>query len=354
MLLSNGLCVSPLKSSPDARSLRECILAIDNEKDFNEHIAAQDSRRPPRGPEPKYERNPVRILFRNNASKTNPHQLLDQSNRAQPTPYSQVQPQAPPSIQPPQPQMFGGPGSRASTFMDSPISPPTQGPPMGHHYGQSTSSIPPVTVAGRPGSQPQHERTFSHGSVVSQGSPGGQQSFGGPRPGQQQPGPRYNGGAYNPAPSQGPPQLGALPFQPSPPLSQGPSFQQPQQQPQQQALTYGQAPPQQAHQPLTMLQQSPTGPVGLPSSPAQGRRQATPPNLAPSRPVFGLSLSELYNRDGLAVPMVVYQCIQAVDLFGLAVEGIYRLSGSLPAVNKLKTQFDTGASPRPTCSRQAN
>ena len=52
--------------------------------------------------------------------------------------------------------------------------------------------------------------------------------------------------------------------------------------------------------------------------------------------------------------MVVYQCIQAVDLFGLAVEGIYRLSGSLPHVNKLKAQFDTGASPCPTCSRQAN
>lgn len=41
--------------------------------------------------------------------------------------------------------------------------------------------------------------------------------------------------------------------------------------------------------------------------------------------------------------MVVYQCIQAVDLFGLNVEGIYRLSGSVPHVNKLKTQFDTGS-----------
>jgi hypothetical protein len=37
----------------------------------------------------------------------------------------------------------------------------------------------------------------------------------------------------------------------------------------------------------------------------------------------------------------VYQCIQAVDLFGLGVEGIYRLSGSVPHVNKLKTLFDT-------------
>jgi len=64
--------------------------------------------------------------------------------------------------------------------------------------------------------------------------------------------------------------------------------------------------------------------------------------MAPSRPVFGVSLSRLYERDSLAVPMVVYQCIQAVDLFGLGVEGIYRLSGSVPHVNKLKTLFDTG------------
>lgn len=62
----------------------------------------------------------------------------------------------------------------------------------------------------------------------------------------------------------------------------------------------------------------------------------------PSRPVFGVSLNRLYERDGLAVPMVVYQCIQAVDLFGLNVEGIYRLSGSVPSVNKLKSMFDTG------------
>ncbi len=57
--------------------------------------------------------------------------------------------------------------------------------------------------------------------------------------------------------------------------------------------------------------------------------------------MFGVSLSRLYERDGLAVPMVVYQCIQAVDLFGLNVEGIYRLSGSVPHVNKLKNLFDT-------------
>lgn len=40
--------------------------------------------------------------------------------------------------------------------------------------------------------------------------------------------------------------------------------------------------------------------------------------------------------------MVVYQCIQAVDLFGLGLEGIYRQSGSLNHINKLKGMFDAG------------
>jgi len=58
-LLSNGLSISPLKSSPDAKSLRECVLAINNEKDLQEYITGHYSRLPPRGGEPKYERNPV-------------------------------------------------------------------------------------------------------------------------------------------------------------------------------------------------------------------------------------------------------------------------------------------------------
>lgn len=64
--------------------------------------------------------------------------------------------------------------------------------------------------------------------------------------------------------------------------------------------------------------------------------------LPPLKPVFGLSLEQLFERDGSAVPMVVYQCIQAVDLFGLEVEGVYRLSGTTSHVNKIKAMFDNG------------
>lgn len=62
----------------------------------------------------------------------------------------------------------------------------------------------------------------------------------------------------------------------------------------------------------------------------------------PPRPIFGVSLEDLLKRDGSAIPLVVYQCIQAVDLFGLEVEGIYRLSGSAVHITKLRVMFDNG------------
>lgn len=70
--------------------------------------------------------------------------------------------------------------------------------------------------------------------------------------------------------------------------------------------------------------------------------------LPSSKPVFGVSLDDLLKRDGSAIPLVVYQCLQAVDLFGLEVEGIYRLSGSAAHVTKLRSMFDNGTPGRPT------
>jgi len=58
--------------------------------------------------------------------------------------------------------------------------------------------------------------------------------------------------------------------------------------------------------------------------------------------VFGISLEALFRRDETAVPMVVYQCIQAVDLFGLRIEGIYRLSGNAAHITQLKAMFNQG------------
>ncbi|EEQ35267.1 Rho GTPase-activating protein [Microsporum canis] len=68
------------------------------------------------------------------------------------------------------------------------------------------------------------------------------------------------------------------------------------------------------------------------------------PELPPLNPVFGLTLDELFKRDGTAIPMVVYQCIQAVELFGLNVEGIYRLSGNANHIAHMKSLFDNDSS----------
>lgn len=73
--------------------------------------------------------------------------------------------------------------------------------------------------------------------------------------------------------------------------------------------------------------------------------ELTHPELPPLRPVFGVSLNDLLNRDGSAIPLVVYQCLQAVDLFGLDMEGIYRLSGSAMHISKLRAIFDNGSAP---------
>jgi hypothetical protein len=78
------------------------------------------------------------------------------------------------------------------------------------------------------------------------------------------------------------------------------------------------------------------------SHPQQAAVPIRSANLPPTKPVFGLTLEQLFERDGSAVPMVVAQCIQAVDLFGLEVEGIYRLSGTSSHVNQIKAMFDHG------------
>ncbi|KAF2205100.1 RhoGAP-domain-containing protein [Delitschia confertaspora ATCC 74209] len=64
----------------------------------------------------------------------------------------------------------------------------------------------------------------------------------------------------------------------------------------------------------------------------------------PVNPVFGVNLEDLFARDGSPVPMVVYQCIQAVDMFGLEVEGIYRIPGTASHIQAMKALFDSDSS----------
>ncbi len=174
-----------------------------------------------------------------------------------------------------------------------------QSPPVHQtHASQPFNPGPPPSVQ-------QHERSFSQGPSM-QFNNG---SSGGPPRGPSQ-GPSYSSGSIS---ASGPPQLSTLPFQSS------------------------HTPP-----PAPLQYAGQQGGGFSNSGYAQSPTSAVGPSLPPLKPVFGLSLEQLFERDGAAVPMVVYQCIQAVDLFGLEVEGIYRLSGTSSHITKIKAMFDNG------------
>ncbi|KAF8470135.1 Rho GTPase activation protein [Kalaharituber pfeilii] len=68
------------------------------------------------------------------------------------------------------------------------------------------------------------------------------------------------------------------------------------------------------------------------------------PDLPRDKPVFGVTLDTLLERDGSVVPIIVHQCITAVDLYGLNIEGIYRIPGTKPHIDRLKSIFDNDSS----------
>ncbi|ORY67300.1 uncharacterized protein BCR38DRAFT_426629 [Pseudomassariella vexata] len=333
LLLSNGLVISPLKSQSSlpgqhARSLKEVIQAVDNTKDLEDYLLGFYSRVPPKSLEPKYERNPV-LNPPTNMSTTPMAQMHQQQSHTQPQPQPRPERQRSPSqAQMPPPASMG---SRTGAFDTS--------SPVGQHApvqspGQNTSAAP------RPGSQHGHERSFSHGAVLSQSNMPPTQPYN-QRNSAQAASPSHqrfaNGGSMGSMGSMGstggsvsqsgPPQLGALPFQSQQPRSQ--------------------SPPQQTGPPPMMQNTSHQQPDSVRSvSPPSTVAGPAAPSTSKLMQVFGVSLSRLYERDSLAVPMVVYQCIQAVDLYGLAVEGIYRLSGSQTHVQKLKTMFDNDSDSR--------
>lgn len=105
---------------------------------------------------------------------------------------------------------------------------------------------------------------------------------------------------------------------------------------------YNQILPTMYDQPPSQIQNFPPDLYGQP--PNQVRNFPVDNELPPLKPVFGVSLEEMLQRDGSAIPLIVYQSLQAVDLFGLRVEGIYRASGSAVHVSKLRAIFNHDSS----------
>lgn len=57
---------------------------------------------------------------------------------------------------------------------------------------------------------------------------------------------------------------------------------------------------------------------------------------------FGVDLLEQMTRDNVDVPPVLEKCCAAVEKYGIASQGIYRLNGTMTKVTKLKEKLDHG------------
>lgn len=60
------------------------------------------------------------------------------------------------------------------------------------------------------------------------------------------------------------------------------------------------------------------------------------------RPTFGVDLAEQMVRDDADVPPIVVKCCEAIEKYGIEAVGIYRISGTVVKVNKLKEKLDKG------------
>lgn len=340
LLLGNGVIVYPFKNppgdtAPQPRSMRQAVSSINNDRDLKEYLSSHRAKVLP-NEEIKYERHPVLNPPASIAMHGGP---VPGPQAAPPSSFSQ------PGMAPPQPLSMGARTSTGSGGFP-------QGPPHGPHQGQPGFQGPPGAQPGQmnsPGGmtqsysqglpqpgrpfgqqqqQQQHNRAFSQGSQPGQPglpAPPGSSPAAGPGSGPNQYGmfPPTNGQRYGgpggPGSGMAPPHGNNMPFQQGARGSPGQN-------------SHPFAPPGERRGSGAQFQQGPP--------PMYGAQGQSAPDQHPTNPVFHVTLGNLYERDGLAVPMVVEQCIQAVDLYGLGVEGIYRQSGSLQHINKLKAMFN--------------
>ncbi|MCJ1473426.1 hypothetical protein MMC13_002077 [Lambiella insularis] len=260
LLLSNGICISPLKGqgnipAPQVRSLRDVVYEINNEQDLRDYVTSYA---------PKVQQEQGEVQYE-------PHHSLQSAQQALP---------------------------QSATKQSQPL--PAQ---MQYKSLRASSNLTHVT-------QNPQSSSAGHIPMPADSPAGGTSHADYDDSSKQQASPSSNDNV--------PPQI--------PPVHLSPA---------------------QSHFPHTQFSQQP---IMSQASHSQPSTQILPSqninygaDLPPLRPVFGLSLEELFNRDGSAVPMVVYQCLQAVDLFGLEVEGIYRLSGTASHITKLRSVFNNDA-----------
>ena len=57
-------------------------------------------------------------------------------------------------------------------------------------------------------------------------------------------------------------------------------------------------------------------------------------------PTFGVPLADQMMRDQVEIPRIVVKCCDAIEKYGLDLQGIYRVSGTQTKVHELKRRVD--------------
>jgi hypothetical protein len=70
-------------------------------------------------------------------------------------------------------------------------------------------------------------------------------------------------------------------------------------------------------------------------------------------PTFGVDLAEQMARDNVEVPPIVIKLAGAIERYGLGSVGIYRVSGTVSKIAKLKEKLDKGAQSLCVCFARA-
>lgn len=68
--------------------------------------------------------------------------------------------------------------------------------------------------------------------------------------------------------------------------------------------------------------------------------KSPPKPSTPEGQTFGVPIEEVISREKSTLPLIVAQCVIAINQFGIDTEGIYRVSGSVSTLAKLKRLFD--------------
>ena len=351
------MVISPMADTANgnvAPSMREMIQDIDNDRDFHMFVNSHASQLPTRPADVSYQKHtalggtgvsttPASTRARGmSQSASQPTTPAAAASQNPPPPVSSMPSMPPQSVSqtPPSQSSISHQPQKSSVSQTPPILPPvsTSTASSTNARQPSASSASAGPGSGFPGSAGGSPSIPQGGGFQQGRQQTPDRSFRGPPSGQQAP-PYAAGHTTSKSSISSPisqPTPVSQPFRPAGAPPTGPPGNAWNEARQQQ--------PQVQHPPRGSSAQPNGPPAGSTSTPSSTTTAVPPQQLQPYNRVFGMKLDELFRRDDSAVPLVVYQCIQAVDLFGLDTEGIYRTNGNANHISQLRSRFDHDSS----------